>query len=330
MESKAELPLWATDTKLVERMLAGDVLALAKLINRVEADGVEVSEIMKLIRPHLGKAYCIGITGASGSGKSTLVDKLTGLLRQEGDTVGVICVDPSSPFSGGALLGDRIRMQGHYLDEEVFIRSMASRGSLGGLSQTIGPAIKLLDAFGKDFILVETVGVGQCELDIMHEVDVVVVVLVPKAGDAIQVMKAGLLECADIVVVNKGDYPQAQNLVAELLAIFQATQNQHIPIVVTEAIKNKGVTELWQQINNHLLQKKGRLLRRRQQQRRHEFMEILERRAIEEIRKSIEQSEQLNSYLGKVERGEVDPYSAAEEAFVNLFKIQGHDFRQNR
>jgi LAO/AO transport system kinase len=311
------------EMELVKRMLAGEMIALAQLINLAEIDSTELPEIMKLIHPYLGKAYRIGITGGTGVGKSTIVDKLTTVLRKQGFTVGIICVDPSSSFSGGALLGDRVRMCQHFWDEGVFIRSMAGRGRLGGLPGTISPVIKLLDAFGRDFILIETVGVGQCELDVTQKVDAVVVVLNPGTGDAIQIMKAGLLEVANIIVVNKGDHPGVHNLVAELQATFQAKQiYQEIPVVVTEAINNKGITELWEQIKRYkkLNEEGGQFLLRRQQQRRHEFMEILEHRVIEESKKFMAQSDQLTSYLGKVERGEVDPYSASRKALPALIK----------
>ncbi|MDP6783417.1 MAG: methylmalonyl Co-A mutase-associated GTPase MeaB, partial [Dehalococcoidia bacterium] len=206
---------------LVERMLAGGQQPLARLITLVERESTEVPQIMKLIQPHLGKAHIIGITGPPGAGKSTMVDKLTAQIRKRGATVGIVAVDPTSPFSGGAVLGDRIRMQQHYLDEGVFIRSMATRGSHGGLPHTTRGVVKLMDAFGKDFILVETVGVGQTELDIMEAADSVVVVLVPEAGDTIQTLKAGLLEIADIFVVNKADREGANYMVTELMAMLR-------------------------------------------------------------------------------------------------------------
>ena len=304
--------------ELVEGMLAGDVLSLARLITRVERDGADVPQIMKHIYPHLGKAYCIGITGPPGAGKSTVVDLLTAMMRQHGLTVGIIAADPTSPFTGGAVLGDRIRMQQHYLDEGVFIRSMATRGSHGGLPRTTGGVIKLMSAVGKDFILVETVGVGQTELDIMQNVDTTVVVLVPEAGDTIQTMKAGLFEIADIFAVNKADRPGADNLVAELEMMLHLRSEEswwQTPVLATEAINNVGIEELYGQIEKHrqALNETGRLSQRRQEQRRREFLEIVERKLSDELLQLVERDKELARHMAMVEAGEIDPYSAADE-----------------
>jgi LAO/AO transport system kinase len=201
---------------MVERMLAGDRIALARLITQVENRADTVGEIMRAVHPHTGRAWVVGVTGPPGAGKSTLIDALARVLRAAGRTVGIVAVDPSSQFTGGAVLGDRIRMQAHALDPGVFIRSMATRGSLGGLARATSDVIKLLDGAGLQWILVETVGVGQTELDIVRQVDTTVVVLVPESGDAIQTMKAGLMEVADIFVVNKADRAGAPALAAEL------------------------------------------------------------------------------------------------------------------
>jgi LAO/AO transport system kinase len=303
--------------RLVEQMLKGENVSLSRVISLVENESSQVPEIMKLIAPHLGRAHCIGITGPPGVGKSTLIDKLTALMRKQGLKVGIIAVDPSSPFTGGAVLGDRIRMQQHYLDDGVFIRSMATRGSMGGLPQTAGSVIKLLDAAGKDIILVETVGAGQSEVDILQKVDSVLVILCPESGDAIQMMKAGLLEIADIFVVNKADNPDAANFVCDIQAMLQLREPSwwNIPVVATEAVNNIGIEELYQQIQSHYqaLCKEGLLSQRRQLQRKQDFIKTLERKLTHKLLKLIEQDGQLSSYMEKVKKGELDPYSAADE-----------------
>jgi LAO/AO transport system kinase len=303
--------------RLVERILKGENVSLSRVISLVENESSQVPEIMKLIAPHLGKAHCIGLTGPPGVGKSTLADKLTVLMRKQGLKVGIIAVDPSSPFTGGAVLGDRIRMQQHYLDDGVFIRSMATRGSMGGLPQATSSVIKLLDAAGKDIILIETVGVGQSEVDIMEKTDTVLVILCPESGDAIQTMKAGLFEIADIFVVNKSDHPGADNFVRDIQAMLQLRETSwwNIPVVATEAVNDIGIQELYKQIQLHhqALCEEGRLSQRRQLQRKQDFIKTLERKLTHKLLMLIEQDGQLSSYIERVEKGEIDPYSAADE-----------------
>ena len=303
--------------RLVERILKGENASLSRVISLVENESSQVPEIMKLIAPHLGKAHCIGVTGPPGVGKSTLVDKLTVLMRKQGLKIGIIAVDPSSPFTGGAVLGDRIRMQQHYLDDDVFIRSMATRGNMGGLPQTTSSVIKLLDAAGKDIILIETVGVGQSEVDIMEKTDTVLVILCPESGDAIQTMKAGLFEIADIFAVNKSDHPGADSFVRDIQAMLQLRETSwwNIPVVATEAVNDIGIEELYKQIQLHrqALCEEGRLSQRRQIQRKQDFIKTLERKLTHKLLTLIEQDGQLSSYIERVGEGEIDPYSATDE-----------------
>src|SRR6266852_2756152 len=304
-------------------MLAGDPLALARLITRVENRGAGIPEIMRAVQPRLGRAHVLGITGPPGAGKSTLVDRIISRLRAEGAAVGVLAVDPSSPFTGGAVLGDRIRMQAHALDPGVFIRSMATRGAIGGIARTTGQVVKLMAAFGFDWILIETVGVGQTELDIMKLADTTVVVLVPEAGDAVQAMKAGLLEAADVFVVNKADRPGAPALMMELkfTAHLQYTGaagprdvDWEIPVLSAEAQNDVGTGELLAEIRRHrgALETTGALAARRRQRRRGELSRLL----VEGFTASVErklQSGELGRTFDDVAEGVIDPYSAAEE-----------------
>lgn len=303
-------------TTLVEQMRTGAQRPLARLISIVERQEPAVPAIMQQLYPHLGKAYSIGITGPPGGGKSTLVDRLTAILRQKGLTVGIIAADPTSPFSGGAILGDRIRMQQHYLDPGVFIRSMATQDRHGGLPPTAKDVIKLMDAAGKDMILVETVGVGQTELDIVETTDTTVVLLVPEAGDAIQTLKAGLMEIADIFMVNKADREGADRLMAELQMmreIQQAPGGWDVPIVATQAHRGVGVEALYEAIQAHrrFLEESGELLRRRAQHRRKELWDLVEYRVSQRLTQRVREDSTLAALVEKVMRAEVDPHTAA-------------------
>lgn len=306
--------------ELVDRMLSGDQLSLARLITLVERETEDVPEIMRLIYPHTGKAHSIGVTGPPGGGKSTLVDRLVSIIRAKGLTAGIVAVDPTSPFSGGAFLGDRIRMQRHYLDRGVFIRSMATRGSHGGLPQAAKGVIKLLDAFGMDYVIVETVGVGQAELNIMKRSDTTVVVLVPGAGDTIQTMKAGIMEIADIFVVNKADQKDANQVIVDLESMLEMRPPcswWKIPILATQAHKGLGIDELYQQIESHwqALVQSGQLSRRRKTQRIDEVMECLQRNIQARFLELIKQDSEFGAIMKMVEKGELDPYSAANQIF---------------
>ncbi|MBI4012781.1 MAG: methylmalonyl Co-A mutase-associated GTPase MeaB [Candidatus Rokubacteria bacterium] len=322
--------------ELVDRMLAGDRLALARLITLVENRSPLVPEIMRRIHPRTGRAYTIGITGPPGAGKSTLADALTARLRKAGASVGVIAVDPTSPFTGGAVLGDRIRMQAHTLDPEVFIRSMATRGSLGGLARATASVQKLLDAFGKAWILVETVGVGQSELDVVKLADTTVVVLVPESGDAIQTMKAGLLEIADVFVVNKADREGAQSLVTELrymVHLHKGSQQAsreldwEVPVLTTVAATGSGVEELLAEIERHraVLSSSGALERRRQARRARELKDLVLAELRREVDELLADGGPLGPVLAEVEAGRVDPYTAIGEILDRVHLLRQAD-----
>ena len=305
-------------TDLVDRMLAGNQRALARLMSRVEQDGADVPAIMQRLYPALGNAFCIGITGPPGAGKSTVTDKLTTQARQLGLTVGIIAVDPTSPFSGGAVLGDRIRMQQHYLDDGVFIRSMATRGRHGGLSHTAKGVIKLLDAFGKDLVIVETVGVGQTELDIVETADTTVVILVPEAGDTVQAMKAGIMEIADLFVVNKADRDGADRMLMDLRMLTHMNAEAdgwEIPVLATQAHVGVGIAELYEAIQQHhtRLQDTGQLAERRRAHRRRELLELLQHRLLTSIVDRMDRDSALHALARQVEEATLDPYTAAQE-----------------
>src|SRR2546428_426761 len=316
---------------LVTRMLDGDRLALARLITRVENRTPEIPEIMRAVFARTGRAHVLGMTGPPGAGKSTLVDRLTTLLRREGLSVGIIAVDPSSPFTGGAVLGDRIRMQTHTLDPEVFIRSMATRGSLGGLARATGDVIKLLDAFRFDWIIIETVGVGQTELDIIKQADTTVVALVPESGDSIQAMKAGLMEVADVFVVNKADRDGADALMAELrfsmhLHYSSSASPKDIdwetPVLATQAVSDVGVTELLAESKRHraVLESGGALAKRRQARRRAELRTLLVERFTSEVLGRVEQDRAIARGFHAVADGTLDSYSAVSRILSTMLR----------
>jgi len=312
-------------------MLDGDRLALARLITRVENRAPDVPEIMRAVHERTGRAHVLGITGPPGAGKSTLVDRVTGRLRAEKQPVGVIAVDPSSPFTGGAVLGDRIRMQTHTLDPDVFIRSMATRGSLGGLARATGDVIKLMDAFGFPWIIVETVGVGQTELDIIRQVDTTVVTLVPESGDSIQAMKAGLMEVADVFVVNKADRDGAHALMAELRFSVHLHYTSggapkdvdwEVPVLAAQAVNDVGIDELMGQVKRHraVLEQAGALETRRQARRRAELEALLVEEFTAQVTERVQTDAALGATIEAVTAGRLDPYSAVARILAQTLR----------
>src|SRR4051812_7562586 len=241
------------DGTLAERLMAGDKRALARAIPLVESDDPAGWDLVREIYPHTGRAAVVGLTGAPGSGKSTLIGALTKLRRATDRDVAVLSIDPSSPFTQGALLGDRIRLAEHFLDPGVFIRSMANRGALGGLSEAALQAALLMDAAGRDVVLVETVGVGQAEVDVMDHADTIVLVLMPGSGDSIQALKAGVMEIPDVIVVNKADHPLTDTMVREIRGVLSLGEQKgwRVPIVKTEAAHGKGIEELLERMEAH-------------------------------------------------------------------------------
>lgn len=307
--------------EVVDRILAGEVRTAARLMRKLDDGRPEAREILKELYRHSGRAHIIGITGSPGVGKSTLTDRIIQFLRQKGKTVGVVAVDPTSPFSGGAILGDRIRMQRHALDEGVFIRSLATRGHFGGLTASARAVITVLDAMGKDYVLVETVGVGQDEVEIAATAYTTLVVTVPGMGDDIQAIKAGILEVADILVINKADREGASRTYQELIQMLELQAHRKAsawkaPVLMTQAKDNEGIEALMAAVQDHqefLGQDGGKgLLLARGSRVRQEFLELLKEGVSRHLVKQLEGDGRLDRILTAILAQQTDPYSASE------------------
>ena len=303
--------------ELLDRARCGDRRALARLFSRIERDPSDLREVMRLAYPHSGDATVVGVTGPPGAGKSTLVDGLVHQARAHGKKVGVLAVDPTSAFTGGAVLGDRIRMQAHHSDPDVFIRSVATRGAHGGLAAVTRAGVRLLEAVGKSLILVETVGVGQTELDVVGVADLVVVVLVPESGDTVQAMKAGILEIADIFVVNKADRDGAGQLATAINAMLSLGHGSHdaTPVLTTEAHRGVGLPELYLRVaaGVEASRASGRLVERRKRWARQEVTRLVTAELIGAVDRVMEEDDRVSDLVKSVESGELDPYSAAQQ-----------------
>ena len=308
----------AKTAPLAERLIAGDKRALARAITLIESDDPAGWELVREVYPRTGKARIVGFTGPPGVGKSTLIGALTAELRKSERQVAVLSIDPSSPFTQGALLGDRIRLSDHFLDPGVFIRSMASRGALGGLSEAALQVALAMDAAGKDDVLIETVGVGQAEIDIVDHADTIVLALMPGSGDSIQALKAGVMEIPDVIVVNKADHPMTDTMIREVrgvLALSHDPEGWKVPILRTEAGRGEGVAELAEAIEEHRahIESEGTLEQRRARNLRNEVLGIAASRMRRRMESTAADDPETAALLERVVRRELDPASAASE-----------------
>ena len=307
---------------LAQRLLDGDKRALARAITLVESDDPAGWDLVREVYPHTGNASIVGLTGAPGAGKSTLIGALTKLRREQDREIAVLSIDPSSPFTHGALLGDRIRLTEHFLDPGVFIRSMANRGALGGLSEAALQAALLMDAAGKDDVFLETVGVGQAEVDIIDHADTIVLVLMPGSGDSIQALKAGVMEIPDIIVVNKADHPLTDTMVREIRGVLSLAP-QHgwrVPIIKTEAHKGAGVAELVEKLDEHraFIEAEGTLSERRKRNLRSEVVAICTFRLRRRLEEQLDEDDTFAELLDEVVARRLDPATAASRILERL------------
>ncbi len=321
------------NTEILKKVLDGDFKTIARLITLIEDENPKAIEIVSQLHKYTGKAHVVGITGPPGVGKSCLISRLIGEYRQRGKTVGVIAVDPTSPFTGGAILGDRIRMCEHTLDKGVFIRSMGSRGSLGGLSRATGNAIKVLDASGKDIIIVETIGIGQTQVDIVKYAHTVVIVLMPKMGDEIQAMKTGFYEIGDIFVVNKADQEDVDKTVMLIEDMLMVEKNRlwdlgkadlgwEKPVLKTVALTGEGINQLIEKIEEHkeYLVKSGLIEKFKEEKSEAEILDALTTKLQEYVLANIKKTKEFKDLVKKTSKGELDPFSAASQLVRKILR----------
>jgi LAO/AO transport system kinase len=317
---------WTRET-LAAGVRAGDRRALARAITLVESADPLAYDIVRDLYPTTGKAYAIGVTGPPGVGKSSLIGTLLRHVRSLERTAGVVSVDPSSPFSQGALLGDRIRLADHFLDPGVFIRSMGTRGHLGGLAEATLQALLLLDASGKDVVFLETVGTGQSEVEVIGVADTVLLVLMPGSGDSIQALKAGIMEIPDVIAINKMDHPAAKTMLNEVRSVLSLDRERawKVPIVLTEAQRGENVPELWGHLEKHrdYLERDGLLEERRRRNLAAEVFAVASARARAHLEQAVEGDAELQRLLDQVQRRELDPLSAVREIVERVFRIDG-------